>query len=127
MHQAMVEVTQLHQVLQARLTAMGPVLDVVTLDEIPRGAPREAAATVSGPECPVNGGRDAAGLSTDVERHAISVFHQAHDSRVAGEAPGALVGKLRTVLQLRAARGVRIREHLGVYMDDDVMPLAGKT
>ena len=100
-HQAMVEVTQLHQIREARLTAMGPVRDVVALDEMPGGAPREAAtplrgqAHIPGPECPVNGRGDAAGLAAHVERHAGTVFRKTHDARVAGEPPGAFAGQLR--------------------------------
>ena len=93
---------------------MGPVLHVVTLDEMPGGTAREAATTIPGPERPVNGGGDAAGLAANVERHAIGVFHQAHDARVASQPPGALAGKLRAVLELRAAGGVRFGKHLRV-------------
>ena len=45
--------------------------------------------------------------------------------RVAGEAPGALAGKLRAVLELRAAGGIRVGEHLGINVHDDAIALTG--
>ncbi len=83
----------MNEVLKAGLTAAGPVLHMVALDEMPGGAAGEAAALVPGPERPVNGGGDAAGLATDIQGHAGAVLHQAYDARVAGEAPGVLAGK----------------------------------
>ena len=115
----------MNEVLQAGLTAMGPVLHMVTLDEMPGGTAGESAALVPGPECPVDGGGDAAGLAPHIQRHAGAVFRKTHDARVAGEAPGALAGKLRAVFQLRAAGGVGVGKHLRVHVDNDVMPLAG--
>ncbi len=88
---------------------------VVTLDKMPGSTSGEAAAVIAGPECPVNGGREAAGLAADVQRHAIGVFRKAYDARVAGQAPGAFTGERGSVLELRAARGVRIGEYLGVH------------
>lgn len=43
----MVEGAELNQVVETRLTAVGPVLDVVSRDELPGGAAGEAAAAVA--------------------------------------------------------------------------------
>ena len=120
----MVEAAELHQIREAGFTAVSPVFDVVPFDEVPRGTAGKAAAAVTGLECAVNGGRDAAGLAPDVEGHAIAVFGEAHDTRIAGETPGAFAGKPWAVLELRASRSARIGEHFGIYVNDDVIAFA---
>ena len=65
-------------------------------------------------------------VSMSVPRHdsAESCLEEAHHTRIAGQAPCALAGERRTVLQLRAAGGCGVGEHVGIHMHDDVIPLA---
>ncbi len=74
----------MNEVLKAGLTAMGPVLHMVTLDEMPGGAAGEAATAIPSRECPVNGRGDATGLATDIQGHAGAVLRETYDARVAG-------------------------------------------
>jgi hypothetical protein len=46
-HEPVVLAAKLHEVVQARLAALTPVLDVVGVDELLVGAAREAASVVS--------------------------------------------------------------------------------
>ena len=46
-YEAVVLAAKLHEVVQAGLAALAPVLDVMRIDEMPAGASREAAAVVS--------------------------------------------------------------------------------
>ncbi len=49
MYKAVVLAAQLHQVVQAGLAALAPVLDVMGVDEMPAGAARKAATVVAEP------------------------------------------------------------------------------
>lgn len=50
-HQPVMMAAELHEVVEARLATVGPVLDVVAVDVTRAGAAREAAAAVAGVQC----------------------------------------------------------------------------
>ena len=66
------------QIVQLGLAAVGPVLDVMALDEAGGGAVGEAAAAVAGVQCSFQGRRDGAGAPADIQRLAVAVLDQAH-------------------------------------------------
>ena len=63
------------QIIGTRLTARGPMLDVVTVGEALVMATRKAAGVVvSGPHRAFDGERHGATLATDIQRLAVFVF-----------------------------------------------------
>ena len=64
---------QQHQVVDARLATIGPVLDMVAVQETAIIAARECAATVvPGPNCPLDGRRHSSCLAADREQSPVS-------------------------------------------------------
>ena len=53
MHQPMMVATQLHEVLDVGLPAIGPMRDMVSIDKAGMGAPRETATTIAVFQCAV--------------------------------------------------------------------------
>src|SRR5688572_11852577 len=107
MHQSMVESAQRHEVGEARLTAMCPVLQVVTVHIALERAARETAALVARVKCAADTRRNRACLAADVERLAVTVLGNRHDAGIAGEAPRGFRGERWSMFEL-AATGVRV-------------------
>ena len=73
MHQPVMSAAQLNQVIKAGLAAVGPMLDVVSVNKPSVGAAGETTAFVSPEQCALDSGRDGAGLSADGQGFAMVV------------------------------------------------------
>jgi len=71
--QAVVEAAEEDEVLQRRLAAVEPVVDVVAVQEAGGGAAGEAARAVADPEGAADGWGDGAGAAADVEDVAVVI------------------------------------------------------
>ena len=98
--------------------------DVVTVQEARVRAAREATARIAAAQGPADRRRDAAGSATDVQRAALVVLDDSHEARIAGQAAGGPGRQRRAVLDLAAARCVRLAQRLGIDMHDDLLALA---
>jgi len=84
---AVVVTTQQHEVIEFGFAPVGPVDDVVSVDEALPGASREAAAAIAPAEPPDNGWGDGAGAAADVEHIPRRVLGHDDEAGVAGETP----------------------------------------
>jgi len=105
------ESTEQHQVVQLRLAALGPVHDVMGVDEPRAGAPGEASAPVSSPERAADGRRDAASRAADVQDAASLVGLQGQQLRVARQAKRRVQIQGRTVIDAALPRP-QVKHHL---------------
>jgi len=81
------EAAEQDEVVEARLAAVGPVLDVMCVGPLGRAvAAGEAAAAVAQDQGAADGGRDGAYRATDIERLAAAADGDAGDGGIAGEA-----------------------------------------
>ena len=86
-HERMVSRAKQEQVVERGLTAVGPVLDVVAVEEAPVPAAGEAAAVpVSCPYGALDGLRYGAGLAADAERFTLFILGQDDGVAVATQA-----------------------------------------
>ena len=90
---------QQYQVLQAGVATIGPVLDVVTIDEMGIGAAGEAATVVSEAQRPADGGRNGPGFTADGQRFAVFILGQLDEGAVAGNAAGCFRGNMWAVVE----------------------------
>ena len=94
MYQAVVETAQLNEIVQCRLTPLGPMLDVVPVQIGDLSAARKTAAPVTGVQGALNGRGEGAGAPPDRERLASEfprrgrAFEDSHPGRIAAEPPG---------------------------------------
>ena len=105
--------------------AVGPVLDVMRVDESGRGAAGEAAAAVAGRQGALQRGRDRAGLAPDVERVALAL-DDADDRPVAGEPACGLRCERDAADELAAPGFVRGGERGGLDVDHDLMAVTAR-
>ena len=120
--EAMVLITEKHEVLEARLAAVRPVLAVVGLQMAAALAAGEAAGVVVAClEEPAERGWHRAAAAADADREAVALDLR-HDLGVAAEPAGRLGRDQRAVLELGAAAAVG-GERGGVDVDDDARPL----
>ena len=78
---------QQYEVAQAGFAAVGPVLDVVSVDKSGVCAAREAATPVSNAQCTAHRGWNRPGSPADGQRFAIFVLFDAHNRAIAGDSP----------------------------------------
>ncbi len=86
MNEAVVTVAQKHEVPEAGLAAIGPVLDVVPFRETETAA-RETTAAIAGLEGAAHMGGHGAGPPPHAEDMAVCVVGHPDDARVAGNSP----------------------------------------
>ena len=103
MHQAMMEAAQGDEVGEFGLAPMGPVLHVMAVDVTLKAATGEAAAFVAGVQRSADGGRNSAGLSSNVERLAPLVLDDGDEAGIAGEPSRGFSRDRWAVFQLAAA------------------------
>lgn len=60
------------EVIKARLAAISPVLDMMTIDELRAVAARESAAAIAALQGPADGRWNHPGLAADVQRFAVA-------------------------------------------------------
>jgi hypothetical protein len=77
---------KLHEVVEARLTAVCPMRDVVAIDEKLVGTAWKAATVVSCAKCAANGGWNGACFPPDGQRLPVIILQQGHPRAVAGDA-----------------------------------------
>ena len=88
MDEAMVVGAEEGDVVEARLTTVRPVPDMVPIEMVFARAAGEAAAAIAPLERSTQRRRDGSGSSPHVQGLAVLVVQVAHDPGVAGEAPG---------------------------------------
>jgi hypothetical protein len=119
------------EVVQTGLTALGPVADVMGIDEPPPLAAGELAASVAREQRPADRGRDRTRSSPDAERFAVSL-DQGDERAIAGETPGGFRRDPRAVGNRALTRtgGARARlvgcQGLGIDVDEDLIALAAR-
>src|SRR5438093_13519555 len=99
------EPAELGEVSEAGLAAMGPMVDVVTLDEAGLGAAREATAAVPGAQGPAQRRGDGPAPPPDIEGFALAVLDERHHRGVAGQTEGGAGREWDSSLELAAAVG----------------------
>ncbi len=120
---AVVAATEQREVRERRGAAVRPVAEVMALTEWQPAAP-EAATAVSMLQRAPYRGRNRAGPRADFGDPAIRVVAHHHAARVARQASGRFDGNVRAVLEDGLAGRVRIGQHRGVDVDDDLIALA---
>ena len=78
---------ELHQVIEPGLAAIGPVLDVMTVDEVPVRAAPKAAAVVAHLQAAPDRRRNRSRLAADVQRSDLPAVGHAHQRGIARPAP----------------------------------------
>src|SRR5690606_5694348 len=86
-HLAMMVAAQKHQIGQPRRAPVGPVPDVMAVQEARVRTARKAAAGIARLQRPANRRRDAAGLATNVQWSAQAILDDGHDACIAREPP----------------------------------------
>ena len=117
--------TEQHEVVERGLPALGPVLNVMAVQAVGSGAAGEAAPLVAARERSAYGWGDAAGAPPDAERFAVGTIHHGDDSRIAAQPSGSLRRDGGAVLDFTAPRA-SVREHFGLDMDHDFVPVRRK-
>ena len=84
------------EVVEARLTAVRPMFDVMSVDIARLVAAREGAPAIAGPKRAFQCRRDGAPLASDVERRAVLVLNDRNQAAVAGQAPDRLDREIRS-------------------------------
>src|SRR4051812_45981320 len=113
----MVMSAQQREVLESRLSAVRPMLDVMAMNESRLAAPGERAAAIARPQRAPNGRRHDALLAPDVERRAALVLDNGDQASIAREPLDRLdrqVGSAGTST-----------EGFGVDMEDDLVVIVG--
>jgi len=87
-------------------------------------AARETASPVAIVQRPPQGRRNRPRPRADLRNLTIRVVTHHHPRRVAGQASGRLRGNVYAIVEDRLARRIRIREHGGIDVDDDLVALA---
>ena len=124
-HQPVVGRAEQDEVVERRLPALGPVLDVMAVQPVSGGAAGEAASAVAARERAAHRGRNAAGASSYAQRLAIRTVHHGDDSGIAAQPPGGLRRDGGAVLDFTAPRA-SIREDFGSDIDDDFVAVRRK-
>jgi hypothetical protein len=83
----MVRRAQRQQILETRLAAVGPMVNVMCVEPARVVAAGERAAAIARDERALDCGRDNALFAADVERSTIAVIDDRHDRTVAAESP----------------------------------------
>ncbi len=91
--------TEENEIVEASLTFMPPVLNVVRLHEDLVRATGKAAAAIAHYECSTRRRRDGPLFSTDVERVPIRVLEDGDDASVATNALDGRAGKPGSILE----------------------------
>jgi hypothetical protein len=87
-HQAVMVPAQQDEVVETGFTAIGPVFDVMTVDELRMDAARVATAAIAGLQGTACGRRYRAGPPTDGEGFAVCILVDDGSGAVAGDALG---------------------------------------
>jgi hypothetical protein len=99
-----VDLAQQDQVVELRLAALGPGLNMVDLAPRPRpGTARVCTTRIPGRNRPAESVGDGAREPADVEDLAAAVQHDRHHGRVAGQRPQLTRGHRATEVQHRSA------------------------
>jgi hypothetical protein len=93
---------QQHQICQARGTAIGPVDDVMSVDEAPLRAAREATAPIADAQRPRNRRRNLPCAPPDVQHVALAILVHARPAAVARHPPRRFRGNVGAVFELAA-------------------------
>src|SRR5581483_149748 len=96
-HQTMVATTEQHEVVEARLAAVGPMDDVVRIDPLVVVTTREATTSVALAQREVERRGYGSGLPADVERPSPT-FDKRLERGVTAEPPHSPVGDARAAL-----------------------------
>src|SRR5262245_9790421 len=83
---SVVDPTQEQRASQARLAAVDPVVNMMSIDEASMGAPGPATSAVADPQSPAKRGRDDPRLAPDVDGLAAGVVEDRDDAGVTQEA-----------------------------------------
>ena len=102
----MVMATEQDEVIEFRFPAVGPVMDVVTVDETAVGTTRKTAAAVATLECAIDGGGNDARFAADVQRFAVGGLQNGHNTAVTRDATDRLGRDNRPILYLRRIIGI---------------------
>src|SRR5215831_10377484 len=94
----MVVTAEQHEVVESSLAAIGPMLDVMRVDEARARAARETAALVAAPQCSVQRRRHDASLPADREWLGGRGFDDRDDRCAAGKTPDGLLRDDRAVI-----------------------------
>src|SRR5690606_11393113 len=111
-HRAVVRLAQQHQIGQARLPALRPMLDVMRLDEALAAAAREPTAPVPRPQRPADRRRHHARLAPDAERLAVPIPYHPGVVAGAGELPTRRDWQPRAYLASAKGRLPDVHQHL---------------
>lgn len=122
MHGAVVTTTEIHEIVELRLAAVGPVGDVVCV-AVAQAAAGEAAAPVAMIQRATHGGGNGAGSPADAEHIALRIVRHDYTARIAGEPPRRFRGNAYTGSEHRLAMvGVRA-QGLRVHVHDHLQPV----
>ena len=126
-NQVVMEATQQHEVVETGLTTVGPVLDVMTVNELVMGAAREAAAAVSGLQRTAHRGWDRAGTATNVEGLTGFVLGDLGPATIAGNPPRCLRGNVGAVFEVAVARKAGSHRIVNPRMNHHLVAVGGRT
>src|SRR5690242_7787261 len=100
----MMKAAERDEIVELRLTALRPMLDVVPVAKARSVATGKAAAAVTGTQRACDGRRDGASLAADVEGPAVLAFDEADYVRITGESSSGVERERGSVLELASMR-----------------------
>ena len=99
MHQAMVPWTKTDEVVEARFTAVSPMLDVMSVEPAGVSAAGKSAAAIANEKSATDGRRNRPGLAANVEHTATVVGADGDEAGVAGDATKRFRGNAAAVFE----------------------------
>ena len=114
--------TEQDEVPQRGRPTLGPMTHVMALTD-PHVAPREAAGHVPTPHGTPQRGRNRTRPRANFDRSTVVIVAHHHPTGVARQAPGRFRGNVAALFQHGLAGLRRFRQHRGVHMDYDLVPL----
>jgi len=112
MDQTMMPTAQQHRIREARLAPIGPMADVVRIDEASVRTAGKGAAAIPGPQGALERRRHRALLAPDIQGLAVGPIHHRHDTAVAAQAFNGFHGQVRAPFTPMERRAIHVNHHL---------------
>jgi hypothetical protein len=117
--------TQQRQVREGRGATVRPVTEVMPLPER-QSAAWEATGSIARVERSPQRGRNRARPGPDFDNAPVWIVPHHHPARVARQAVGRFRGNAHALLEHGLTRLLRVCQHLGIDVDDRLIPLSGR-
>ena len=111
MNKVMVMSAEQHQVIQAGFAAIGPVFDVMPIDESAVCAPREAAAAIPDAERAAHWRWNRPGTAPDGQWLSVFVLLDAHHRAIASDSPRCFRGNVGAIVDVGYSFAAEGRSH----------------